>query len=64
MFVIWASAKAHVMLTHTRDLKRYPAKFDFRVSKLSESDRVTLAQLLTRVVPDLPAANSRSPGMA
>ena len=61
MFLVWVVAKTHIMMTHVRDLKRYPAKFEFRVRKFSDPDRKTLTQLLSHVMPDLPAVDSASP---
>ena len=64
LFVIWATTKAHIIMSHVKDLKRYPVKFEFRVNKLSAPDRIVLTKLLANVVLCVPHVEKASPAKA
>jgi len=55
-FVVWFTQATHRMLSHIRDLKRYKLRYEYRMSKLNEQQRLDIQELL-----DMSTATVHSP---
>ena len=49
LFVTWFTKAVHMSLSHVRELKRYPDRFEFRINRLGPADRGKLDALLAQI---------------
>ena len=59
LFIVWLSRCCHIQISHLRELKMYPHKFDYRINKLTADQLRDLNKLLSLI--DLQPFSATSP---
>ena len=58
LFIVWFNKAVHQSMSHIRELARYPAKFAYRVSKLSAGMKEDLEALCSLVYLDIAGSSA------